>query len=186
MQLLTNHNRAAIAAMTILSKIDSGQYGAPTPCDKWTVRDLVNHITYGNLMAAAILRNDQPTERGADYLGDDPPGAFDLSVAGAKAAMTAPGALERIVQTPLGEQPGAFMVHMRINELIVHSWDLAKATGQPTDIEPELAEEALTQWRARIGGLPRAEGGPFAAEQPVLPGATSADRLAAFLGRALG
>jgi uncharacterized protein (TIGR03086 family) len=186
MQLLTNYDRAATAAATILGKISFAQYGAPTPCDKWTVRDVVNHITYGNLMAAAILRDDKPPERGADYLGDDPPGAFDLSVAGAKIAMTAPGALERIVRTPLGEQPGAFVVHMRINELIVHSWDLAKATGLPTDIEPELAEETLTQWQARIGGLPREQGGPFAAEQSALPGATSADRLAAFLGRAQG
>jgi uncharacterized protein (TIGR03086 family) len=184
MKLLTNYDRAATATVAVLDKIDSDQYGALTPCDKWTVRDLVNHITYGNLMAAAILRGDKPPERGADYLGDDPLGAFDLSVAGAKAAMIAPGAMERVVPTPLGEQPGAFIVHMRVNELIVHSWDLAKATGQSTDIEPELAEHALTQWQARMGGLPREQDGPFAAEQPVLPGATSADRLAAFLGRA--
>src|SRR6185503_6580845 len=99
-------------------------------------------------------------------------GAFDLSAAGAKAAMISPGAMERVAPTPMGEQPGAFIVHMRVNELIVHSWDLAKATGQSTDIEPELADQALAQWQARMGGVPREEGGPFAAEQPVLPGAT--------------
>jgi uncharacterized protein (TIGR03086 family) len=183
MNVIADYDRAAAAATAVLSKIEPGQYGAATPCDKWTVRDVVNHLTYGNLMSAAILRGDDPPERGADYLGDDPPGAFDLSVAGAKMAMAAPGVLDKTVPTPLGEQPGSFVVHMRVNELIVHSWDLAKATGQSTDIEPELAEAALAQWKARMADVPRSEGGPFAAEQPALPGATVADQLAAFLGR---
>lgn len=182
MQHTKNFDRAAAAATAIIGKIDSDRFGEPTPCDEWTVRDVVNHLTHGNLMAAAAFRGDRPPERGVDYLGDDPPGAFDLSIAGVKTAMSAPGALERVVTTPLGDFPGSFLVHMRVNELIVHSWDLAQATGQSTDIDAELTEAALAQWQERIDRVPR--GDMFGPEQPVLPGATAADRLAAFLGRA--
>ncbi|TCO52490.1 TIGR03086 family metal-binding protein [Actinocrispum wychmicini] len=184
MEILTNFDRAVTAANAVLDKIEPNQYSIPTPCDKWTVWDVINHVTAGNLKGVAMLTGTEPPDRDADLLGDDARGAFDRSVSSVRAAMSAPGALEKKVATPLGEQPGAFVVHMRVNELIVHSWDLAKATGQSTDIEPELAAGALSQWRARMGDRPRPADGPFGPEQEALPGATAADRLAAFLGRA--
>jgi uncharacterized protein (TIGR03086 family) len=183
MDVLANFDRAVAAANAVLGKIQPGQYSSPTPCDKWTVRDVINHVTSGNLRGAAMLTGDDPPDRDADVLGDDPLGAFERSVADARAAMVAPGALTKTVATPLGEQPGVFVVHIRVNELIVHSWDLAKATGQSTDIDPDLAESALAQWQARMADRPRPEGGPFGVEQPTSPGATAADRLAAYLGR---
>jgi uncharacterized protein (TIGR03086 family) len=184
MDILANYDRASAAAAAILDKIDPGQYGRPTPCTKWTVRDVVNHFTGGNLHGAAMLRGRDPSGRDTDHLGDDPRAAFRRSLAEARSAMTEPGALEKTVATPLGEHPGVFVVHMLVNELIVHSWDLAKATGQSTDIEPDLAEGALTQAKDQLSQAPRPEGGLFAAQQDPLPGATAADRLAAFLGRA--
>jgi uncharacterized protein (TIGR03086 family) len=181
MTVLNDYDRAAAAASAIIGNITPAQFTDPTPCDKWTVRDVINHMTFGNLMAVAMLADDEPPDRAADHLGSDPSAAFSRSVSAARAALSAPGALSKVVRTPLGEQPGAFVVHMRINELIVHSWDLARATGQPTDIEPDLAEAALAQWRARLTTRP--PDGPFAPEQPAPPNATAADRLAAFLGR---
>jgi uncharacterized protein (TIGR03086 family) len=71
---------------------------------------------------------------------------------------------------------------MRFNEMVVHSWDLAKATGQSTDLDPELAAASLASFRA-VAFLPRGEGKMFQEAKPVPPDATPADRLAAFLGR---
>ncbi|GAB3877350.1 TIGR03086 family metal-binding protein [Kibdelosporangium lantanae] len=186
MEILTNFDRAAAAAGAVVDAIPTDQYTATTPCDKWTVRDVINHVTSGNLRGIASLTGTEPPDRDADVSGDDPRGAFHRSVSDVRAALAEPGAMEKTVPTPLGDQPGVFIAHMRINELIVHSWDLAKATGQSTDIEPELAEGVLGMWRARLGDQPRAEGGPFGVEQEALPGATAADRLAAYLGRAQG
>jgi uncharacterized protein (TIGR03086 family) len=72
---------------------------------------------------------------------------------------------------------------MRVNEYLAHGWDLADALGKPTDLLPDLAENALEQWRSRFGSTPRQPGGPFGAEVEAPSGATAADRLAAFLGR---
>jgi len=48
----------------------------------------------------------------------------------------------------MGERPGDVLVHMRINESLVHGWDLARATGQVTSELPEdLAEQT---WRDMI------------------------------------
>jgi uncharacterized protein (TIGR03086 family) len=66
----------------------------------------------------------------------------------------------------------------------VHAWDLAHATGQPTDLDPELAGRVLAWSRAALDGVPR-DGTPFADECPVPPGATQADALAAYLGRSV-
>jgi uncharacterized protein (TIGR03086 family) len=65
----------------------------------------------------------------------------------------------------------------------VHSWDIAAATGQSTDIAPELAAQALAAWRSRLGDGQRPAGMPFDDPQPVPAGATAADELAAYLGR---
>lgn len=54
-----------------------------------------------------------------------------------------------------------FLVHMRVNEYLVHGWDIADATGQPTDLRPDLSARALTQWRSRFGSAARQPGGPF-------------------------
>ena len=63
-------------------------------------------------------------------------------------AFVIPGFLESRVDTPmLGEQEGSTIVHMRINELLIHGWDLARATGQPDGLPDDLAEGALRLWQ---------------------------------------
>ena len=73
---------------------------------------------------------------------------------------------------------------MRVNEMIVHGWDVARGSGQSTDLDPEVAAVCLAMFQA-VPFVPRGEGKPFAAEQAVPDGATVADRLAAFTGRAV-
>jgi hypothetical protein len=44
---------------------------------------------------------------------------------------------------PIGELPGTAFIELRTSDLLTHAWDLAIATGQPTDLDPELAEYVL-------------------------------------------
>lgn len=50
-------------------------------------------------------------------------------------------------------------------EMLVHGWDLATATGRPTDLAPDVAEAILPAVRAVYGDLPRTPGGSFAPAQ---------------------
>ncbi|KAA9153332.1 TIGR03086 family protein [Amycolatopsis acidicola] len=182
MNPLDDFDRSATTATGLVRALAPSQFELPTACTDWSVQAVVNHLTQGNHKFAAWARGAQAPPDG-DFLGDDPAGAFERSVALVRAALSEPGLLERTVETPFGPVPGATLVHMRVNEFLAHGWDIADATGQPTDFLPDLAEGALRQWRDRLGGKPRPDGGPFAAERAAPEGASAADRLAAFLGR---
>lgn len=102
------------------------------------------------------------------------------------AAWRREGALEGTVRLPFGEVPAAWCVDQQISDLVVHGWDIAKATGQPTALDPELGQASLA-W-ARENLLPELrgdEGGGYAfgPEVPVPDTAPLHDRLAAFFGR---
>ena len=58
--------------------------------------------------------------------------------------------LDRTVRLPFGEFPGAVVLGMAATEQFTHGWDLARATGQPTDLDPDLAAELLGQARLVI------------------------------------
>jgi uncharacterized protein (TIGR03086 family) len=90
---------------------------------------------------------------------------------------------ERMVTVPAGTVPGAVALHLRLTELLVHGWDLARATGQPTTGLPEdLAEQELAFSQVQLGRIPP-DRSPFAPPQPADDAAPAVDRLAALLGR---
>ena len=82
--------------------------------------------------------------------------------------------------------PGSVYLGIVTTDAFTHGWDLARATGQSTDLDPELAGGAARRVRGSfIQPAFRGEDGvrPFGAEQPAPRDATNADALAAFLGR---
>ncbi|QEV56715.1 TIGR03086 family protein [Streptomyces platensis] len=153
----------------------------PTPCAGWTVRQLLDHMVWENLMATSIAEGTPRADHTADHLGDDHRTAFADSVRAARTAFTGSGMLHR-TYGPY-EAPGAMIVQQVVVELLAHGWDLARATGAPTALAPESAEETLAAAYRIYGAAPRTEGSSFAPECPAPPGAGATDRLAAFLGR---
>jgi uncharacterized protein (TIGR03086 family) len=113
--------------------------------------------------------------------------AYDDSRKAALAAFGVDGALERMVALPFGEFTGATLLGFAATDQFTHGWDLARALGLSTDLDPEYATELLARARIEITDAYRGPEGaaPFgpAVEPPT--GATPADRLAAFLGRAV-
>jgi uncharacterized protein (TIGR03086 family) len=181
MTLLEWFDAAGAQAIRLVEAVRPDQLPDPTPCPQWTVGDLVNHMVTGNLLIAAIVAGEPHPDRAADHLGDDYVSAFRDSVTRLSETFAKHDVLSGTYPSPYGEGPGSLLVHMRINEMVVHGWDLAKATGQSTALDPELADASLASFRA--ARLPRGEGKPFGAERTVPPDAHPADRLAAYLGR---
>jgi uncharacterized protein (TIGR03086 family) len=178
-----NFDRAAAVADSVIAAVKPDQLDDPTPCTEWSVRQLINHVVTGNLMFTSMVTGGPRPDRNQDQFGDDPLGAFRATARDLRAAFSAEGALDRIYPTPFGEDPGTVLVNMLAIEMSIHAWDIAKATGQSTDLDPELAEWGLHSAR---GALPADRAGsPFGTEQPAPEGATAADRLAAFAGRAV-
>ena len=116
---------------------------APTPCGEWTVRDVVNHLVGMNLVFAALLDSGPTPEPGADYLGQDPLGAYQSSAPALHNAFTRPGVLKRSYAGSLGNATGAERLQIRLYDLLAHGWDLGQATGIPARLPDDLAGRAL-------------------------------------------
>lgn len=166
----------------MLANIRQDQLGDPTPCTDWTVHQLVDHVVAGNTRMAG---GATPAEHGDDEVGDLV-AAHAESARAAQARFAAPDGLTRMMDMPFGSVPGAVVIGLRTTDAIVHAWDLARATDQPTDVDADVAEAMLAVSRERIQPGFRGEGRPFAAEQACDSGRPAADRLAAFLGREVG
>ena len=178
------YEQAINSTRAVLTGIGPDQLDAATPCASWKVSDLVNHVVGGQYMFHSALQG-RPPSAAADFAAGDFVASFDEGAAQAMAAFQADGALDRRVRLPFGELPGAQLLYLAATDTFVHGWDLAKATGQPTDLAPELAVQLLDGARKAMSDSMRGPDGaaPFGPEQKAPEGASNADQLAAFLGR---
>ncbi|MEU7435923.1 TIGR03086 family metal-binding protein [Streptomyces sioyaensis] len=180
-RVLYAYDQVTRDVLALVGAVRPEDLALPTPCAGWTVRQLLDHMVWENLMATSIAEDAPRTDHTADHLGDDHLAAFADSARAALAAFTGSGMLHR-TYGPY-EAPGAMIVQQVVVELLAHGWDLARATGAPTVLAPEVAEETLAAARRIYGAAPRTAGSSFAPERPAPAGASAADRLAAFLGR---
>ncbi len=185
MSLFELHDRALDALCITIETIDASQLGDPTPCAQFDVRALLNHLVSGNYRFATMAEGvpAPPAPANGDFVGDDAAAAYRASADVLSKAWAAdPGLLERIVDMPFGKVPGEFAVGVHVVETVVHSWDLAKATGQPTDLDSELCEAAWDRSKG-IDDSFRGPGRPFGRAVAAPPGATATETLVAWLGR---
>jgi uncharacterized protein (TIGR03086 family) len=157
------------------------QWGVPTPCVGWDVRDLVSHLVDGHRVFTATLtgRGAQPPPDGAQA---DPVAGYRTTAAAMLAGFGRPGALDRPVRVGIGTVAGSLALNLRVVEALVHGWDLARATGQQPDFRPALAERALRFTEAALPTIPTGHR-PFGPPQPVALDAPALARLVALLGR---
>ncbi len=125
-----------------LRAIRPEQWCWPTPCSEWNVRQLVNHVTRGNLNYVGLVDGGTSAEflrlRDADALGSDPAEAYTRSVRLCAEAFTRPGALRRILDYPLGRVTGEQALAVRTTDNTVHTWDLARAIGTTDTLDTSL------------------------------------------------
>jgi uncharacterized protein (TIGR03086 family) len=177
-------NQALQSTLAILANVRPRDLDAPTPCASWDVRALVNHfVGTARWWAASITGDAEATE--ADYATGDFVAAYEESIQIAVAAFAAEGALDRTVRLPFGEFPGSVLRDLAATEQFTHGWDLARAIGQPTDLDPGLAAALLSQARLTITDAYRGPDGQalFGPAAAAPAGAGPAGQLAAFLGR---
>ena len=141
MNVIALHDRALDVLGTTIEKIDAAQLGDPTPCSEFDVRALLNHVIGGNLRFVAIAQGEPGASVPAtgDFVTDDAVMPYRESAAALSKAWSDPAVLERTVQMPFGDFPGEFALGIHIVEAVVHTWDLSKATGQPTSSTPSCA-----------------------------------------------
>jgi uncharacterized protein (TIGR03086 family) len=162
----------------VLGEVTDAQLTAATPCAAWAVEDLLVHVIGGNRRVAGSSGETAPPTS-----ADEARRSYEESAAAVQATFEDPATASRIFTVPFGEVPGSFVLQLRTIDTLTHAWDLARATGQGTDLDPQLAADALAASQRAIRPELRGEGRPFGPQQQPPKGATAADELAAFLGR---
>jgi uncharacterized protein (TIGR03086 family) len=184
MESIRLHDRALEATANIVGNVDAAQFALPTPCAEFDVLALLNHMIGGNYRFVKVAEGEPGTAfpAGGDYVRGDALTPYRDSARAVAGAWSEPARLEKTVHLPFGDFPGAFAIGIHTVEVIVHGWDLARATGQPTELDPELYAVAR-QHTQDIGDDFRGPGRPFGAAVEVPPDATETQRLMAWLGR---
>ncbi len=175
----------------IVEGVRDDQLGDATPCPDWTVGDLLDHVR-GVAVGFAMSARRQVPEGASGPTADasELPGdwrtALPALLADLAAAWHEDGALDGSTSIAGFEAPAAVVCGVAANELVVHGWDLASATGQvPAADETSLATAAVfADQLAGPGGDALRQGGPgFGPVVPVADEAGPLDRLVAVNGR---
>ena len=169
----------------VLENVQADQMTAATPCASWNVGELINHVIGAQDFWTAGMNGERPSGESQNWAEGDFLSAYDQATATALEAFQQEGALGKMVAMPFGEMPGAAVMGLAMNDTFTHGWDLAKATGQDTDLNPQIAQAILAQAQQSIQEGFRGDDGqaPFGQAKDCPEGACAADQLAAFLGR---
>jgi uncharacterized protein (TIGR03086 family) len=172
---------------TRLRAVPATAWSTATPCDAWTVRDLVNHVVAEQLWVPRLLQGATPAEVGdaldGDRLGADPVAAWAEASAAARDALTGPEALARTVVISAGTIPAEMYAWQLTSDLAIHAWDLAVAVGLPAELDPTLVGALLAALTPFAAGL--AASGRYAPPVPVAEDSPPQTRLLALTGRAV-
>ena len=157
----------------VVAGIDPADLDLPTPCREFTVRGVLEHVLAGATTFTAAFTDEAP---GTVDLAD-PLTAFGPTLGGLGAAVTSPGALDRTIATPFGDQPGEQFARYIVLDGLLHGWDLAQATGQSYEPPDELVTAVSDFAHQSLDGIRGA--GSFGPVQPAPAGASPIDALAA-------
>jgi uncharacterized protein (TIGR03086 family) len=175
------HRDALAATGRIVANVSASQLDAPTPCENYDVRGLLQHVISGNFWVAPLVEGKTIEQVGdsldRDYGTDD----YDVSARSADDAFSSPGAMAKPVAVSYGPVPAEVYAGHRFLDVLIHGWDLAKATGQSSSLDPELVAacwEVITPQMEMLRGS-----GMFGADLAVADEADPQTKLLAVLGR---
>src|SRR5688500_3416920 len=131
---VTNHERACNGFAEVAAQVQN--WDAPSPCSDWDARGVVEHVI--GFHEVLVLR---PLGVKADRPRENPVARWKATQAAIVEAMSKPGALDEEVDMGGGNKTGlGGLVGTLSTDVLVHSWDLAKAGG----VEPKLDTELCT------------------------------------------
>ncbi|MBB5079073.1 TIGR03086 family metal-binding protein [Nonomuraea endophytica] len=165
--------RAAERTAGVVRGVRQEQFAAPTPCAKFDVEALIAHLEWVAELFESLGGKGPAVEQGP-YTGDFPERAGRaLTVWSRPEAWEGDSAAMGLPMPVLG--------HMFLVDMVVHGWDLAKATAQPYEPDPETVTVAV-DFTGRMVEMGR-QRGAFGPPVPVPDDAPAFDRLLGVIGR---
>jgi uncharacterized protein (TIGR03086 family) len=177
---------AAQTARAITGAAEGGtRKDQTTPCADWDLRTLLNHTilwtsysaerrAYGESAAEDLMSKDFTADPGYAE-------AYQAQIARAVEAWSDPEAWTRELGVMGNTTPAADVAAMLIMEMVLHGWDVARATGQDYQCDETLAQAVLATVEAQGDMFRQYQG--FAAVVPVPDDAATFDRVLGLSGR---
>ena len=188
----TEFLRGVSALLTpLVEGTDPAQLAGDTPCEDFTVGDLIGHVTLGRFMFGAGLAGDSERQqelvttmpaRLTDVLGEDHCDTYRRASAALDRAVEGVADATEMVSLAFGEMAAGDALRMLAADNYVHCWDLACATGQDFAPASHLTDEAVAFFRSVITDDFRGRGA-FGPEIKVSADASSFEHLLGFCGR---
>ncbi len=160
--------------------VPDDRWDAPAPCEGWVARDVVRHLVewVPGFFAGSSLRFPEPPS-----VDDDPAGAWAAVASGVQAALDDP----EVAASEVTSQAGTHQVETALSmfvlpDVLVHTWDLARATGT----DEQLDQDEVRGMLGGFGSVPEevlVSSGQFGARVPVPDDADDQTRLIAMTGR---
>lgn len=132
---------------SLLEAVAPGDWKRPTPCDEWNVGDLVDHVTgagriYAGLLSGLPFREAMNAGSADQAQAASRIESFRSAVTQLRVAFESPGALSKVCAVPGGTVTGADLVTVRIFDVAVHYWDLARGIGVPETLPDAIVAHA--------------------------------------------
>jgi uncharacterized protein (TIGR03086 family) len=152
----------------------------PSPCEGWTARDVVGHLTEWIPGFFGSVGVEFPV---VPSVQDDPVGAWVTVQATIADALADPDLAVKQVETPFSKQSFAETVDMIVTgDVFTHTWDLSRATGQSETLDPEQLQRMIAGMGAMPEEVLRADG-MFGPRLDVPDDADDQTRFLAYVGR---
>lgn len=160
---------------------DPAAWDDPSPVPEWRARDVVGHLVEwlpGLLESGAGVRLPA-----GPPVAEDPVQAWLVHRDGVQALLDDPGTHARMLSNPhIGELPlDEAIDRFYTSDVFLHTWDLARATGQDATLDPERCAAMLAGMEPLDAML--RQSGQYGPRVPVADDAPAQDRLVAFIGR---
>ena len=172
-----------------MTGVRDDQLTAPTPCPDATVGDLLDHVDGLSLAFAAAARKERlEGSRGrawadASRLGGDWRIRIPRRLSALTAAWRDDAAWTGMTHAGGVDLPGEVAGVVALDEVIVHGWDIAVASGQPFSCPPEHVQAAHGFVQMSVARNPQGTPGLFGLPVPVPRDASPLDQLIGLTGR---
>src|SRR3954468_4108284 len=128
--------------------VPAAAWDNPSPCEGWTARDVVGHLTE---WIPAFFGSQGVEFPSVPSVQDDPVGAWETVQETIAKALADPATAAKQIETPFAKQSFAETVDMIVTgDVFTHTWDLARATGQDETLDPDQLQRMI----AGMGAIP--------------------------------
>lgn len=177
--------RAVAVAAATIAAVRPEQLADPTPCPEFTVEGMLAHLVSVPRRVATVARGDSllTVEEPTGVAPEAWTSLWAEAVRDVEPAWTADDRLTTMMDLPWAELPGAIALRIFVNEVSVHTWDLAQGTGQRPVWDDDVLRVALETMQFGLPADGRGGEVPFGPVVDVPADAPLIDRLVGWNGR---